>query len=1306
MARKLKILQWNTRSLGTSINELQQILNDNSINPDIICLQETWFKNNQYKTIAGYKTPYCQSRQTSAGGVAIYVREGIASEVLKFQTGQLEVVGARIIGKNNKIDILNCYLPPQSPASSLDINKLLKIHKLSKNIILLGDLNAHNLLWSPYATTSNTCKKGKIIEAFLEESNNIMMNDGSITRVNMSRPSYSGTSPDITILSPNLAIGASWSVYNSTLSSDHFPIITTLYEQFYHEDNKQIPKWKFSKANWKTFKTKCAEDLNFDIHDNINNATKQFTDNLYNVAAECIPRTKGGGAKYNYNPWWTDECTEAVKDRENKHRLWKTENKKSPKIKSQTKEKYKESRDTCKETLNKAKQDGWKKYVSELKHDTPLKQVWDTLRSFNGKRISPIESLKLNNKDAHTNIDKANLLVSHYSSMSSNDNLAAHFKDHKSKMEKVIEEIEQKQTLNNEINNSSNLNKEFSYNELIAALRKKKSTAPGADQIHYTILKELPSQSKQILLNLINKSWVDGTLPDQWKEATVIPILKANKNHNMPSSYRPISLTSAICKIMETMIGQRLTNHLEKNELLAATQSGFRQNRSTIDQIVRLETEIKSAFMKGECLLAIFLDLEKAFDLMWSKGVILKLHEYGITNRMIKWISHFLNGRKIRVRVGIQHSKLNDLDNGCPQGSVLSPILFNVIINTLYEALKDTNNSLSQFADDSAIWKNSKEPNIAINHINKALETIDKWQKEWGFKLSAGKTAAVIFSKTLNFNKDTNQYERPLKSKDKKNRHGKDIKVIKLGNSAIPYVEVTTFLGMTLDRKLTWTAHIDKLVMQCQQRLNVLKAATGTNFGADKITLVNLYKALILSKLDYGSQAYHSATKSDLDKINRIQAQALRIATQTPHSTNTSSLEVECSVKPLPLRREENILKYWARSKSLGNKLPINNLVDDMPHYENQKDKNSKLTRNKISCYAMTALQLSRELNINEMEFQSPIQPDFSAEHVISPMSDLTETIKKKETCKDKAKELTLKHVQHLWSEHVQIFTDGSKHEVNGTSAAFVIPEINYTERYKLHKELTIFSAELIAIQKALKWIEANDVKKSVILTDSLSAIQTIKTGITKTRQNVMEDIKKSINNIISNNSTVDIDWVPSHIDLQGNELADQAANEAHFIGELDSNLPTPYEIYATIKAKTKQKWQDQWSKGTDNNYKRFCPKISPKIVQYSNVRKVDTAITRLRLNRTKLRASLTQKIKKIDPKCLNCTLNKDETIQHYLFECPNHLDERQQLEHTCLKLNIIGNVQNIIYPTNETRIEIYNSLWKYITETGYENKI
>ena len=438
-----------------------------------------------------------------------------------------------------------------------------------------------------------------------------------------------------------------------------------------------------------------------------------------------------------------------------------------------------------KTTLKKAQKDCWEDFISKLNHKTSSKEVWDMIRKFRGKRSEPITCLKTNDQIITNDRDKAQLLAQHYADTSKSENYDPKFQN----IKKIQDNIYKEAKPHMEEDNEHNLNRLFTQFELNRALQGKKNTAPGADTISYEMLKQLPPSSKAELLNLINLSWVVGELPSDWKVATIIPIKKPLKDKTNPSSYRPISLTSAFCKIMETMIAFRLNSYIERNNLISNNQSGFRKHRSTIDQLVRLSSEINMAFMENKAVGAIFLDLEKAFDLMWSTGTLVKLNKIGINGHMLNWIQHFLKGRKIQVRLGENISDIFDLENGSPQGGVLRPTLFNVIMNTLPEALNDLEGiSLSQFADDGAIWTKHSSAELAVKKLQKALDVIEAWCTYWGFKISPDKTKAIIFSRKI---------------KDAKT----DSFRLTLNGKTLDFVDKVTFLGLTMDRKHMEASH-------------------------------------------------------------------------------------------------------------------------------------------------------------------------------------------------------------------------------------------------------------------------------------------------------------------------------------------------------------------------------------------------------------------------------------------------------------------------------------------------------------------
>ena len=183
-------------------------------------------------------------------------------------------------------------------------------------------------------------------------------------------------------------------------------------------------------------------------------------------------------------------------------------------------------------------------------------------------------------------------------------------------------------------------------------------------------MKRLPDSSLSVLLKTCNDIWETGNVPKSWTEATIIPIPKLGKDNTNPNNYRPIALTSCICKTLERTISERLVWYLETNNIITEFQSGFRHQRSTNDHLVRLETFIREAFIKKEHLVAVFFDLEKAYDTTWKYGIMNDLHEIGLKGRLPIFVQNFLSNREFKPRVGSTLSEAHNQEQGVPQGSI------------------------------------------------------------------------------------------------------------------------------------------------------------------------------------------------------------------------------------------------------------------------------------------------------------------------------------------------------------------------------------------------------------------------------------------------------------------------------------------------------------------------------------------------------------------------------------------------------------------------------------------------------------
>ena len=509
------------------------------------------------------------------------------------------------------------------------------------------------------------------------------------------------------------------------------------------------------------------------------------------------------------------------------------------------------------------------------------------VRKIQGKgKSASVNHLKKNNTHVTSKKDIADTLADNFSEKSSSENYSAKFRK--------IKDQQEKQKLKFTSDNTESYNSKFSFSELTDALSKAHDSSPGPDDIHYQLLKHLPSSSLSILLEIYNSIWATGNIPKSWKEATIIPIPKPDKDHTDPSNYRPIALTSCVCKTMERMINDRLTWFLESNNIITNFQSGFRHQRSTNDHLVRLETFIREAFIKKEHLVSVFFDLEKAYDTTWKYGIMKDVHDIGLKGRLPLFLQNFLTDREFKVKVGSTLSELHNQEQGVPQGSILSVTLFSLKINNIVKTL-NPGVDCSLYVDDFLICYRSKNMHTIERQLQQNLNNIQEWATRNGFKFSKSKTVCMHFCQL---------------------RKAHDDPVLTLDGQPIPVVEETKFLGVIFDKKLTFIPHIKKLKAKCQKALNLLRVVAHTYWGADRKILLNLYRTIVRSKLDYGCIVYGSARPSYLKTLDTIHHQGIRLALGAFRTSPAESLLVEANEPSLKDRREKLSLQFGIKLKS------------------------------------------------------------------------------------------------------------------------------------------------------------------------------------------------------------------------------------------------------------------------------------------------------------------------------------------------------------------------------------------------------
>lgn len=268
----------------------------------------------------------------------------------------------------------------------------------------------------------------------------------------------------------------------------------------------------------------------------------------------------------------------------------------------------------------------------------------------------------------------------------------------------------------------------------------KKRSAPGPDGILSQIILEVREEVSGPLAQSFNKSRVEGKLPQNWKNANVNPIFKKG-DKSQPGNFRPVSLTSIICKLMESVIRNSVVKFLENNKKLSPSQHGFRNKRSCTSNLLEYLDEVFEAIDKGIPVDSVYFDLSKAFDKVNHNLLITKLQEVGIVGRLLCWIRDWLSCRRQRVVLNGETSQWAPVTSGVPQGSVLGPVLFIIYINDIGQ---DVSSSISIFADDTKLFRRSSSQEDKTS-LQEDITSLHRWSIKWGMEFNVSKCNVVHF---------------------------------------------------------------------------------------------------------------------------------------------------------------------------------------------------------------------------------------------------------------------------------------------------------------------------------------------------------------------------------------------------------------------------------------------------------------------------------------------------------------------------------------------------------------------------------
>ena len=748
-------------------------------------------------------------------------------------------------------------------------------------------------------------------------------------------------------------------------------------------------------------------------------------------------------------------------------------------------------------------------------------------------------------------------------------------------------------------------------------------------------------------------------------EAVVVPILKQGKDGTDPLHYRPIALTSCVCKLMEKVVNQRLVWFLEKTGFFDNAQCGFRRNRSTTDHLVSLDTAVRQSFAAKQHTFALFFDIEKAYDTAWRHAILSKLRKAGVRGHMGYFLANFVRERYFRVRVGSSLSAKLPQKSGVPQGSVLSVTLFGVLINDICSSLPPTVRR-SLFVDDFAIWVSTSTSVSAQRQLQLCVDSLTRWSLLNGFKFSTEKTVCIHFCR--------------------RTRYCPDIR-LRLYGQIVPMKSEAKFLGVLYDSRLSYGSHIAQLREKCATRMNILKVTSRMSYGADRTTLLQLYHALIRSVLDYACIVYDGTLRDSKRPLDSLHHACVRVATGAFRTSRRTSLLVDGGEMPLDLRRKRLALLYACKIRQ----------EPDHPSYDwifNQTLIDQfQATRQSSSQALCTRIhKWLRNTNIDVGCLATRHASRTEPWRMMLPNCDLNLLEhSKSSTISEEFKQYALERIAR-YTDFRTFFTDGSK-GAEGVGSAFVSEAIS--RGFRLPDTASVFTSELYAIYQVLKHIRRHGYYRCLIVTDSASAAMALRNQ--RISSALILKILDLLTDICSAGCEIKFLWVPSHVGIEGNERADDAAKIASRSTHIRPLKVETSDLKPAINRLVLDEWQSRWEGEPDCALKRIRPSTDRWESSCRRNRVEEVALTRLRIGHCY--ATHSYHLTNTDPPvCTHC--GSQLTVKHVLSprDCCHELRtiKRRFFQDATLD-NLLGNeatvpIQQVLAYLRHIRFEIiYN---------------
>lgn len=532
--------------------------------------------------------------------------------------------------------------------------------------------------------------------------------------------------------------------------------------------------------------------------------------------------------------------------------------------------------------LDEARRAKWTKTVEEMDFKHSSRKAWSLLRKIQGNKNSKQTTVKVT----------PNQIAAHIVDTSRAPRDRSH----------TIEVKKDFKTLKTSCPPSDEYSSPFTEAEINIALAETKTNkAPGFDGIHPEFLKYCGPFTIKWLAKFFTNILQTGIVPAKLKSSKIIALLKPGKPEENPKSYRPIALLSCLYKLLERVIYNRISPKLF--EVIPVEQAGFRPGRNCTDQVLALTTHIEAGFQRKLKSSAAFVDLSAAYDTVWREGLLFKFLRVIPCLKMMRLLNNMLANRSFQVCMADSMSRSRTLNNGLAQGSVLAPVLFGLYISDI----PDTTSVKFGYADDWALVTKHEDLKETESILSQDLNIISSYFRKWRLQPNPSKTEISCFhlTNTLANSKLNVTFEG-----------------VQIDHNPNP-----KYLGVTLDRTLSFKTHLSKLSQKVQTRINIIQKLCSSSWGSRAPVLRTSALSLVYSTAEYCAPVWLNSAH-----VNLIDVQlnnTMRLISGAIRPTPTHWLPILSHIQPPTIRRHNNLLREFKKIQSNKN-LPIHQDLPDL----------------------------------------------------------------------------------------------------------------------------------------------------------------------------------------------------------------------------------------------------------------------------------------------------------------------------------------------------------------------------------------